>query len=489
MRSKTPLPFAEWAPDRAIISGVSSEALGVVRLGGRFVPLKTAVPLRASWSMADTAIGGAGFYDDAGRVHIFTGDRTAIYRVQDRAPVNISKIGGYNVAPDWGWVFEQFGSTIYATARGLPQIQFFTLGTSPRFNDVTTGPGYSNTLFRVREFLFSGYGKTLKSSAFNNPLDWVPDAGTQSIEVDLPHDGGDIVIGTGGQFGLVFQERKTHRIVYTGGDTVFDRDEIEEKRGALGPNAICRFGALTFFACDDGIRATDGNQSQGIGEGKIDRYFTSRLNYTARAAVSLACDVERKILYVAFPTGGSSTPNELLVYSIADGQWTRDDASYHLLFEAPRPGVSLYDDEAVTAVAGTTLVDSINLTVDSSVWRESRKQVMAVTTAREICTFEGSNRPAVMETGYGEIMPGRKAFVSEIWPLTDAATVSASVTTKLSRLSDTATNGPLSTMNAHGFCPVMAEARWMRARVEIPFATAWTEASGIDWDAEPAGEL
>ena len=72
----------------------------------------------------------------------------------------------------------------------------------------------------------------------------------------------------------------------------FQRDEIEDKIGALGPNAVCRYGATAYFVSEDGIRVTDGNQSQTVGEGKINRYFASRLNYTQRARVSIAADVE-----------------------------------------------------------------------------------------------------------------------------------------------------------------------------------------------------
>jgi hypothetical protein len=56
-------------------------------------------------------------------------------------PHIVSKIGGYSVNPDWGWIFEQFGSSIYATARGLSQIQRYQFGVSTTFDDVDDGAG------------------------------------------------------------------------------------------------------------------------------------------------------------------------------------------------------------------------------------------------------------------------------------------------------------------------------------------------------------
>lgn len=490
MVAKVALPFAAWEPDKAIISGTAAEAKGVVSVAGRYAPLKSLQALKPGSAMNDTALGGAGFYDTAGGVRIFLGDSGALYEIQSRVPVNVSRIGGYGVSPDWAWVFEQLGTSVYATARGLNQMQRFEFGVSTKFADVATGPGLSDTLFRVREFLFSGYQKTVKNSAFNNPLDWVPDSGTQAGQFDLPHDGGDIVIGTGGQFGLIFQERKVHRLIYQGGSAPFQRDEIEDKRGALGPNAICRHGMTTFFASDDGIRVTDGSgESTGIGDGKVDRYFASNLNYAARSRVSMACDVEKKVLKIAFPASGNSYCNKLLIYSIADGRWSYDDIATDLLFEAPRHGVTVDDSAAIIAIVGADVVDSITATVDSAIWAETRKQIMAVDPTHTVCTFEGQNRPATLETGYGEVAPGRMGYVSEVWPLTDAQTCTAAITTKMKRLSDTPVNGTAVAMNADGFCPLRHEARWFRARVEIPTGVTWSEAVGVDWDARVSGGI
>lgn len=488
MRNKTPLPFAEWAPDKSVVSGSASEAKGCVSLSGRYAPIKDFLALKAGAAVADRAIGGAGFYEGGTDVRTFVATTAAIYEIVARVPVDISKIGGYAANPDWAWTFEQFGENVIAAGRGVSQLQTFNLGSSSVFADLATGPGLSDGVFRIREFLFSGVGVTISNSAFNDFTDWVPDSGTQAGAFDLPTDGGMFVGGVGGQFGLIFQERKVHRLVYSGNvGTPFSRDEIEDKRGALGPHAYTRYGSSVFFASEDGFFITDGNKADPIGDGKVDRYFASRLNYAQRARVSMSVDVEQKRLEIIFPTGGNSRPTEKLIYS--DGRWTHDDCEQDLIFEAPRPGISINDDEAIEAVAGSSIIDEVNIPVDSSVWRESRKQIMAVNYAGEVGTFEGPNRAATLETGYGEVAPSRLGFVSEVWPITDAASCTVSITTKLKRLSDDAVDHPISAMNTHGFCPVLCEARWLKARQQIPYDQAWTEATGINWDVEPSGEL
>jgi hypothetical protein len=491
-RQKAPLPFATWAPDTGIISGTAAEAKGVIRLAGRYVPDKSFQPLLEGASIGDIALGGGGFYQDRATARVFVADKGNIYELVARHPIVRSRIGGYTADEDWAWTFEQFGSTILAAGKNTGAIQKLTMGSDTNFSDLTgnDAPTASDGIFIVRQFVFSGKDDQLVNSAFNNYADWTPDSGTQSGSIPLQLDGGNFVRGLGGQFAMVFQERRLSRLTYVGGtDSPFQIDTIEDKIGAMGPNAVCKYGATAYFVTEDGIRVTDGNASQTVGDSKINRYFASRLNYAARARVSIAADVEKRLLKIAFPAGNSARCNEVLIYSIADGEWTHDDIECDLLFEAPRPGVAIDDDAGVAAIAGSSVIDDVAIPVDSLAWRESRKQIMGVDYTGQVGTFEGPNRPAIIETGFAELAPGRKGFVSEIWPLTDAATCAVSVTSKLSRLSDTTINNTLSSMNTLGFCPVMVEARWLRAQLQIPYATDWTEALGIDHDASVSGEL
>lgn len=495
-RPKAAIPFAPWEPDTGLVSGKSADAKGVISLaGGRFGPDKDFLALKAGAALASRALGGVGVYDvESQTSRVFVGDQGHLYEIAASLPVDKSKIGGYAANPDWAWSFEQFGPTVLATARGLSQIQSFDLDTSTVFADVATGPGPSDGLFRVREFIFSGYtdpanGVVLKNCAFNNFTDWVPDSGTQAGTFTLPSDGGQFIGGVGGQFAIVFQEKKIHRLTYQGGAAPFQRDEIEDKRGCIGPNAFARYGEMTFFVSDDGFRVTDGNQSTSIAQVKTDKYFLSRLNYAQRTRVSLAVDVGARILRVIFPTGGNATPDHMMIYSMDTGQWTHDDCALDLIFEAPRPGISIDDDAAILAVAGSSIIDEVAIPINSSVWLESRKQIMSVANTGEVGTFAGSNRAATIETGYGEVMPGRKGFVSEVWPITDANTCSAIVTTKLSRLGDSEAQTSISAMNTVGFCPLVVEARFLKAQIQIPSGTDWTEISGITTDAGVSGEL
>src|SRR5690606_13386307 len=126
-------------------------------------------------------------------------------------------------------------------------------------------------------------------------------------------------------------------------------------------------GATAYFASEDGIRVTDGNQSQTVGDLKINKYFSSRLNYTARARVSMAADVQSRLLKIAFPSGSSDRCNEVLIYSIVDGEWTHDDIDVDLLFEAPRPGVAIDDDAGIAAIAGSSVIDDVAIPIDSPV--------------------------------------------------------------------------------------------------------------------------
>ena len=65
-----------------------------------------------------------------------------------------------------------------------------------------------------------------------------------------------------------------------------------------------------------------------------------------------------------------------------------------------------------------------------------------------------------------------------------APTISASIGSRALQHEDV-TFGSASTVNSEGFCPVRAEGRFHRVRVDI--VNDWTQAQGIDVDAQATG--
>lgn len=494
VRSKKPLLFAPWAPDQPVGgSQGAAEAKGLLWRDNAYRPLPDFAAYGPSSLFAETIVGANGVYDTARAVHIFAGDATRLYKLVNRAPVEVTKPGGYGLARAPSWTFDVFGERVVAVARGIPP-QVWEFGVSNAFRNLAGNPPTADTCFTVREWMFLGADRTLTWSAFNNidsAESWTPSVALQSGITDLKAAGGNIMCGLSGEIGVCFQERAINRIALAGGLTTWQIDQVEEGRGALGPHAACRYGRMFYYASEDGFYAFDGVQSVSIGDGRVDKYFSSRLNYSARDKVSMAVDTQRKALIVSYPSGSSASPNEVMIYSLSGNRWTRDDLALQLVFECPIEGLVPDDAAGVIAQFGTENIDVMPEAVsfDGPEWAETRRQWMAVNTSRVMGAFTGAARAAVADTTEGEIIPGRQGEVTELWPLTDAppASVTASVVTRRGTLSETPVVGGAAQMNAIGFCPVRQSGRYLKGRVSVAAAAVWTELIGLHWDGEDAG--
>lgn len=488
MADKTPIPFTSWEPDRSELSGLSQSIKGVLSTGGTYGPWPSLAKYRGGLALNDRALGGATYYDVQGQPHTFMGDRTKLYKIVDGVPTDVSKSGGYTADEDWAWTFEQHGNSIIATARGVAKPQLYVLGSSSAFADLGGDPPASDSMGRIREWLFLAQGRTLSVSGFNDPTDWTYDAATQGFQSDRPQAAGLIVKIIGGEQGAIFRERGIERVAFQGGTIPFVIDEIEGGRGCASPNGVIVFGRNAYCVAEDGFYRYNGLEAEPLGASRVDEWWTDRLNYSYRHRITTAFDARRKTWLIAYPTGGKTTCNEILAYNLADNRWTYTELDTQLLFEMPYQGVSADDAAGILALVGTTDADQINISADSPLWRESRRQWAAVDVGRSICLFTGAAQAASLETATFEPVPGRQTFVSELWPVTDAAPedVTGTVLSRQSNQSQAEAEDS-GGMIEEGFCPVRAEGRYVRARIDIASGAEWTEANGVHTDGRVSG--
>lgn len=487
MLTKTPIAFANWEPDRSELSGAAVIVKGVLSTGGTYGPWPSLATYRSGTQIADRALGGFTAYTSGGSATSFIGDRSRLYRVLAGTPTDISKSGGYAADADWAWQFEQFGDNIIAVARGVPA-QRYIIGTTPSFGDLTGDPPTADVVGRIRQWLFLGAGRTVSVSGFNDVTDWTYDSATQGLQTVVSQEAGQITKIVGGENGAIFQERGIIRVSFTGGAVPFLFDEVEGGRGAASPNSVTPFGRVWYCVAEDGFYVFNGLETQALGASRVDEWWSERLNYGQRARITTAFDARRKTWLIAYPTQGSSICNEILAYNIADNRWTYCDERTHLLFEMPYEGVSVDDASAIAALVGTTNADQIDVSVDSSIWRESRRQWAAIGESRAISLFTGAPRAATLETATFEPTVGGKSFVNEVWPITDAQPedVTGTIIARLHTQGETEVEDG-STMMDEGFCPVMADGRYLRARVSIASGADWTEVQGVHVNGRPSG--
>lgn len=465
-------------------------SVGVARWTDTFTP----PTVQYNWGAGarGAVLGSDTFYDSDTTPQIFYGDPTKLYHLESRLAIDRSKPGGYSVGETDTWQFAQFGDGIFAVSRNVqPQtIADITVANS-NFADLAGAPVNATAVARVGDFLMMGKEFTVHWSAFNDPTDWTPDAGTQAGNQVLDQERGEIIAIVGLDYAAIFQERGVRRAIYVGPPVIWDfgQDYVEKARGCIARNAATPFGRVVYYAADDGFYAFDGQQSHPIGYGKVDNYYTRNLNYAYRHKIAVGIDYIRKLAVFGIPTGSSQFISELLIYSIQDGRWTHDEVNLEFLFDSPAEPFTL---ENISTVWGDDIDDPslANVDIDSAIWDDRRIRLAGFNTGHELGLFAGPNRPATLDTNEFELSPGTRALLTEIWPVGDIerGMVSAQVGYRRALPGASLTFTPASNMNRAGFCPQRIDARFVRPRLNITAGASWRRMEGIHYKATVTGQ-
>ena len=105
----------------------------------------------------------------------------------------------------------------------------------------------------------------------------------------------------------------------------------------------------------------------------------------------------------------------------------------------------------------------------------------------EIGFFTGDNLEAELLTAE-QSLGRQRMHINGLRPITDAASAFAAVISR-GNLNEAEAEGDESEMDDDGNCPVLGEGRFVRAALRIPAATDWTFATGLEPDAQPAGDF
>jgi hypothetical protein len=489
----SPIPFGSWEPDRSDRENPAAEAKGVISQAGQYAPLPDVQDYSVDAEADGIVLGGDTFYDETTTPHIFAGDATKLYHLESRIATDRSIAGGYTLGSEDTWQLAQFGNNVVAVTRAeVPQ--FFDMMASPIVafaNLAGSPPSAATSVARVNDFLMMGEGFTVHWSAFNDITDWTPDPSTQAGNQELDQERGEIISIVGLDYAAIFQERGVRRAIYVGPPVIWDfgQDYLEKARGCIARNAATPFGRSIFYAADDGFYMFDGQASTPIGAGKVDTYFTSNLNYAFRHRISMGIDYRRKLVMWAYPKGSSQLPSEMLMYSVQDGRWTREEINLEFLFDSPA------EPQTIDQVGGfwNQSIDAPPVStfdIDSGVLDDRRIRLAAWQAGNHrLGFFGGQPRAATIDTRESELAPGRRGMVTEVWPLGDfpAGSVSASIGYRSALPGGMKTYTSPTLMNWAGFCPARIDARFGNVRLQIAAGASWRRAEGVHVTAMSTG--
>lgn len=358
------LPFAEWLPDMPDFANPGATvARNVLPVENYYGPLGSLQAATAA--LTARALGATNARDTSGNNFNYAGDASALYEVRAAGVTDKSKGGGYSTGSDEIWEFQPFDGRLIATNFTDP-VQGIDIGAAGLYADqfTSTLKPKARHLASIREFLFLGNTSDATDgavphrtwwSAYRDVLDMDPDAQTQSDFEDRPEGGHVQRIVGGVEYGLLFQQTAITRITYSGGDSIFQFDSIDRKRGTPIPNGVVGHGRLVFFPSEEGFFVNDGTQSYPIGVNQVDKTFWNQFDVADAKLVSAAIDPLNKLYAIAFPGAGGVL--KIFFYNWHERRWSEAEVDLEILFNPTSEGFTLEELDAVALdpAADTTL--------------------------------------------------------------------------------------------------------------------------------------
>jgi hypothetical protein len=481
---KTEVAFGEWLPDKPANNNPGAiEALNILPAEGSYVPFAQHTPQDAT--LADAARGAISVVlsDDIAQVYVgtvngvFTRLGGGLFISIYTAPSNA----------EYAWQFIRVNEQMVGIHNDhIPQRS--AVGTTDPFVNVGGAPPTAACGAQVGDFLMLGnilvdpddggnpFPSRVRWGGFNNiDLPWITDPATQADFQDMPEEGGPVVAISGRDVGTIYQARMISRATYRGLPNIFDIVHVEEKRGAIARDCIVNIGQYQFFIAEDGFFLWNGTNATPIGDGRVNRYFFNRLQWSRRNRIVGAVDYINGCILWAFPTDVSGTLNEIIIYSYRENRWSHSIQTLEYLFSSANSNMTL--DELIAPL------ESYTTSFDSPTYRQGgRTRLSAFNTLHTYGLFDGAPMAATLDTGEFSGPDSRHIFINSIRPLIDVA---ASVITAQAATREQLIGGPLVFGSAviqelDGNCPVLADGRYMKFRINVPVNVAWSHAVGVE---------
>ena len=283
-----------------------------------------------------------------------------------------------------------------------------------------------------------------------------------------------VVGAIGGAEGAILADNGVYRIEYTGGNDVFAFRFIEDSRGTFAPNSVINVGPFLFYWSEDGIRAFNGSQSIPIGDQKVDDTVLGELStVAANERIYASADLQKKLVYWAYPTSQAGDPNKILIYNWEIGRFSYAEVTTQLIYEGLTPSLTLEDLD----VYGT--METLPYSLDSRAWQGGRSVLAGFDGSNQMGYFDGGNLEATLETTEYKQDNGRRIVVTGIRPLVDGGTVTVALRHRDTPSASLTTNSATS-VGSDGVAPQRQACRYARAQVSVGASSTWTHAQGVE---------
>lgn len=424
-------------------------------------------------ALAAKCIGGATLVRLDSQIRVFAGTATKLYEAATSSWTDVSAGAGTYTTVLGRWRLAQFGNVSLAASK-QNVLQFSSSGA---FANVAGAPKAS-IVETVGQFVMladtddgGSYGDRPDSwwcSALGNYADWTPALATQCATGRLTSVPGKITaVRRFGSGVFVGKERGCYVGSYSGVPFIWSFDELPADSGPLSQDACIMIGTpeqpKLFYVARDNFYVFAGDRPVPVGEG-VKEMFLRDVNSDQLDKIVCAHDRLRSLVYVWYPTVGTTTPSAGLVFNYRQNRWGISNRAieYSLDFQG---GTITYDDIG-TLYSGVSYDDLPKVPYDQLFATLATIGVPGVfDSSHRLKTLNGAAEPAVLITGDygGDIKYSLARRLKPTW----IQTPSSATLTPYSRasLGDALTIGPQATMSVSRF-DFLQGARWHRFRIE-----------------------
>ena len=484
------VPFAEWRPDIATLDSQFANVADNVFAGiNSYKPIPGLLPFSAP--IPDAPIRGltsARKLD--GTWMVFAGTQTKLYSwTNSTGWVNVSRTTGgpYNVDINELWSFAQFGQNLIAV-QSANEPQTINVDSGTAFANLGGSPPLARTVAQIGDFVvlagLVSNRRKIAWSAINDSTSWTPGINLSDVQ-EFP-DGGPVTSIQGGEIGYAVQDRAIRTMQFLPGDTtyVFNFSRVLRDKGCISPYAAITVGNVLYFLAEDGFYSITGQGVVPIGQDKVNEWFLANSDIGRRALVQVAISNKPYVVWAFHSNSAAQLYDRILIYNWSNGRWSTGTVYAYAWAQLATTPFDL--DTTDPGEPGDDLLDSTAHPLDSLFYLGGRPFVCAFDEQGRLCELNGPNLPATMETSETHLVPGQRAFVSDVYPLTDAPGSLIKVAIR-ERLQDPIVWGIDFPLEITGSASVLTSSRLHRFRVTNPRAEVWTHAQGVQVEVQPDG--
>lgn len=335
--------------------------------------------------------------DDTRR--IIAGTTTKLYELASGAWSDVSRAAVYNGGADTRWSITQFGDATLCANRA----DVIQRSTGAAFADVATAPK-AEILFTVGAFVMAlntndGTDKPdgWHCSAAFDDTSWTPSLATQATSGRLVATSGRLTAGMRlGEYAIAYKQRSIYLGQYVGAPTVWNWIQVPGgDAGCVGKEAICDIGGAHFFVGDDNLWVFDGTRPVSVADGLVRQYFYDNSSPSYRYKTICVFDRQKNLVWIFYPSLGSTTPDSALVYHINAKKWGVANRSIEAALNYVSSGLTI--DELPTISA--TIDGLAPYSFDSQFWLSGGKSLSIFNMSHQLQAMTGASTSSSMETG------------------------------------------------------------------------------------------